>query len=135
MALTVEEKARVRYHLGFINISTPLAISLGIPDASQLQFIVESAMNNILREAEPGVRRCIQELDCIEDQMSSFRTSLEVSQAGNTKLRGADAFIELEQQYKWWGQKLADTLGTPINPFSMAWQQLNPGGGGVIEPT
>lgn len=133
--LTDPEKERVRYHLGYLNVSIATAIALGVPDASQLQFIVEAAMNNLLVDAEPGVRRAIQELDCIEDQLSAFRSSLEVSQAGNTKMRGPEALMELEQQYRWWGQRLADTLGTPTNPFSMTWQQLGGLGGGVIEPT
>ena len=134
MALSAEEKERIRYHLGYLNVSTPTAISLGFPTASQLQFIVESAMNNLLPEAEPGVRRAIQELDCIEDQQSQFRQSLEIVKSGNTVIRGPEAFAELENQYRTWSQRLADTLGTPVNPFSLQHQQLGTMGGGVVEP-
>lgn len=129
------EKTAIRYHLGYLNITTPLAIALGFPTASHLQFIVESAMNSVILSAEPRVRRCIQELDCIEDQQSTFRTSLEVVKSGTTTIRGPDAFAELDQQYRRWSQRLADLLGTPLNPFSAQHQDLETQGGGqVIEP-
>lgn len=136
MPLDLNEKERVRYHLGFLNISPAGAIALGFPSSSQIQFIVDSALNSVLPEAEPGVRRAIQELDCIEDQLSVARTPLVLSAAGGgVKFRGADALIELENQYRWWAQSLADTLGTPVNPFSLKHQQLGTLGGGVVEPT
>lgn len=136
MPLDDREKERCRYHLGYLNVRTPVALGLGFPSASQLQFILESAMNDIMPEAEPGVRRAIQELDCIEDQLSSFRTSLQLrSSGGGVHFSGDDGMLALENQYKWWSQKLADTLGSPPNPFSLTHQQLGTLGGGVIEPT
>lgn len=135
MALTEPEKTAVRYHLGYLSITQPTAIALGFPTASHLQFIVESAMNSIIPSAEPRVRRCIQDLDCIEDQQSSFRTSLEIVKSGTTEIRGSEAFYELDMQYRRWAQRLADILGTPLNPFSAQHQDLQTQGGGVvIEP-
>ena len=136
MALDVNERERVRYHLGYLNLSDQVAISLGFPSASHLQFIAESSMNDLLPEGEPGVRRAIQELDCIEDQLSSFRTTLQLqASGGGVKFSGDDGMMALEQQYKWWRNKLSDTLGTPPNPFSLTNQQLDGGSGGVVEPT
>ena len=134
MPLTKAEKERVRYHLGYLNISQGAALSLGVPSASQTQFILESAMNDLLPEGEPGVRRCIQELDCIEDQNSTFRSSLEIIRSGSTHIRGSGAFDELERQYSRWAQKLADTLGSPLNPFSSHHSAIGTIGGGVVEP-
>lgn len=129
------ERERVRYHLGYLNVGAPRAISLGVPSASHPQFILESAMRDILPEAEPGVRRCIQELDCIEDQLSSFRGSLEVKRTGGgVELRGAEAFQILEDQYVSWASQLADTLGCPLNPFGKRLERFGAGPGTVIEP-
>lgn len=134
MAFSDAEKVAVRYHLGYQNVSTPTAIALGYPSASHLAFILDSSLNSMLPESLPFVRRCIQELQCIEDQMSSFRSSLLVTSTGGTTLRGSGAFLELENQYRNWCQKLADVIGTPVNPFSLHHQQLGTMGGGVIEP-
>jgi hypothetical protein len=133
MALTESEKAAVRYHSGYISTSIGNALALGIPDASQLQFIVEAGMNNILESAEPRLRRCLQELDCIEDQMSAFRGSLEVVRTGSVEIRGPAAFEELDEQYVRWLAKLLDLLGVPRNPFSKDGQRYG-GLGMVIEP-
>lgn len=136
MALDANERERCRYHLGYLNLSQQTAISLGFPSASQLGFILESSMNELLVEAEPGVRRAIQELDCIEDQLSKFRTTLQLkSSGGGVQFSGDDGMLALEQQYKWWRNKLSDTLGSPPNPFSLTNQQLDGSYGGVIEPT
>ena len=80
--LTPEERERCRYHLGYLNITEQVALSLGFPSASQLGFILESSMNNLLPEGEPGVRRALQELDCIEDQLSAMRPGLEAKKTG-----------------------------------------------------
>lgn len=136
MALSSEERERCRYHLGYLNLSQQTAISLGFPSASQLGFILESSMNELLTVAEPGVRRAIQELDCIEDQMSSNRATLQLhSSGGGVKFSGDDGMLALENQYRWWRNKLSDTLGSPPNPFSLTNQNLDHQSGGVIEPT
>ena len=117
--LTPAEKERIRYHTGYLNISQATAISLGFPSATQLQFIIESAMNSVLPDGERGVRRAIAELDCIEDQRSRFRNSLELVATGDTKIRGREAFEVLDDEYRKWCRKLLDTLGSPVNPFSL----------------
>lgn len=132
MALSNAEKERVRYHLGYMSTNMSSSLSLGVPSVSQLQFILERQMVSLLVDAEPGVRRAIQELDCIEDQQSSFRRSLEVLSTGDVKIRGADAFAELDIQYSRWCQRLADTLGSTINPFSLQHQTLNTMGPSVV---
>lgn len=99
-------------------------------------FIAESSMNNLLPEGEPGVRRAIQELDCIEDQLSKMRPGLEVKKTGGgVELRGPEAFRELEAQYQFWAASLADTLGTPLNPFSNKHNLMGAGPPMVMEPT
>lgn len=135
MALSDEERERCRYHLGYLNLNQQTAISLGFPSASHLGFILESSMNELLTVGEPGVRRAIQEMDCIEDQMSKFRTTLQLQSSGaGVKFSGDDGMQALEHQYLWWRNKLSDTLGSPPNPFSLTNQAMDQQSG-VIEPT
>lgn len=136
MALTEQERERCRYHLGYMNVSQQVGIGLGFPSASQLQFILESSMNELLPAAELGVRRAIQELECIEDQLSAMRPGLEVVKTGGgVELRGPGAMRELEDQYQFWSASLADTLGAPKNPFSEKHNLMGAGPPGVVEPT
>ena len=148
--LTPEERERCRYHLGYLNITEQVALSLGFPSASQLGFILESSMNNLLPEGEPGVRRALQELDCIEDQLSAMRPGLEAKKTGARnpsdtsrtqpvmlQRQGAlrQALRELEAQYQFWSASLADTLGAPKNPFSEKHNLIGSGPPMVVEPS
>lgn len=133
MALSAEERAKVRYHLGYLNTSAGAAISLGVPSANQTGFILESAMNTILPESEFLVRRAVAELDCIEGQLSEARTRLSTQKVDEIVFRG-DETDQLESQYDYWSKTLADIFGVPINPFSKKHQRLA-GEVFVIEPT
>lgn len=135
MPLNEAEKERVRYHLGYQNVGKLRTVSVGSPHATMPMWILESNMNDLLPAGEPGVRRCIQELDCIEDQLSQTRASLAVRRtAAGVELDGAAAMDALREAYVDWVGKLADTLGAPINPFSMALTRFGAGPGTVIEP-
>ena len=132
MALTTEERERVRYHLGYANLQHGVVLSLGFTSPAQLLYTLDSAMNALLPEAEPGVRRCIQELDCIEDEKTRARASFVVQQAGNTVMRDPDhVMAAYDGQAAYWSQRLADTMGSVPNP--VACHTLG-GNGGVIEP-
>ncbi|MCK9513071.1 MAG: hypothetical protein M0R28_17845 [Pigmentiphaga sp.] len=132
MALTDAEKARIRYHLGYTNVNDTFALGFGVPQGNTFQRPLELHFDNVDRNAEPFVRQCIHELDCIEQQRSKFRESLEFESAGNVKFRGSAAFAELDVQYQQWQAKLGDILGSYPNPTSVA---NNLGSGGVVEPT
>jgi hypothetical protein len=134
MALTDAEKARVRYHLGYTNIADPVAYSLGVPQATQLQVTLELNFDKLAPEGEPFVRRCLAELDCIEQQKSDFRQSLEFKRTGSVEFRGSEAFAELDIQYKDWRAKLADVVGSYPNPTSI-FDNQGALAGGVVEPT
>jgi hypothetical protein len=58
-----------------------------------------------------------------------------VKSTGDVHFRGSDAFDELDIQYSRWVQRLADTLGSVVNPFSLQHQSLGTMGPSmVIEP-
>ena len=134
MALNEEEKTAIRYYLGYPQVSTAAALSLGNPDKTQLNFIVEYNMQHILPRAEKWIRRILQELQCIEDQLSTFRVQLPVrGVVGSVQLRAGEALEELEDQYRHWVGALSDTVGAPANPFSRRLRAFSGGSNMVTE--
>ncbi len=133
MAFSIDERARIRYHLGYLNTNVGPSIGLGLISASQLMFILESAMDTFRPEAESTARRAVAELDCIEDQMSESRTNYattrvaEISFDTNQEWRLADQYLN-------WARTLADMFGVPINPFSKRHQFFSGDGPTVLEP-
>ncbi|KKK54507.1 hypothetical protein LCGC14_3083990, partial [marine sediment metagenome] len=45
MPLTEAEKERVRYHLGYLQVSAAASIQLGIPRPLQTVFLLEQGLN------------------------------------------------------------------------------------------
>lgn len=131
--LSDAEKERVRYHLGYLNVSPAAARALGMPSSNEPAYLVEYSMDSLLPSGEPGVRRAIVELDCIEDQLADARKQLGMRQVGEIVFAGDDGMMALERQYVWWADQLASTLGCIRNPMSPKWQGMGMGGG-VIEP-
>lgn len=120
MALSITEREKIKMHLGYLNVQVGNAISLGLPSASQLLFILERSFDDVRVEAEPLVRRAVKELDCILDQVSAARDRLQTSSVDKIEFRGPEEIAELESQYDHWAKRLADMFGVPINPFSKA---------------
>ena len=139
MALSEQEKQAIRYYLGYPSIVQGAALSLGVPDKTQLSFILELNMQDVLEISEPWIRRCIQELQCIEDQQTKVRGSLEVAQVtGSVRLRSGEAMDDLDDSTRRWVSKLSDILASPPNPFGNNMARLNMAGGisqGVVEPS
>ena len=136
MALNEAERSAIRHYMGFPQVVQAVLISFGVPDKTQLNFVLETNMGKVLPEAEPRVRRSLQELECIEEQMSSFRPSLELKAVtGSVQFRTGEAMMDLEETYKDWVGTLADLLGSPVNPFSNRLNRMGYGLTGVIEPT
>ena len=126
------DRARVRHHLGYINVEPVSSIQLGFPAASQPQFLVEIAMDRIIPEAVGMIQKYLAILDGLEDLMvQSFRTD-KVQQLGELKLRNSNEEPTehdlLERKYRYWAMVLADDLGVPLNPFSNRFR----GGAGML---
>lgn len=134
MALNEDEKTAIRYYMGYPQVSTAALLSLGNPDKSQLNFIVEFNMQHVLPGVEKWIRRILQELQCIEDQMSTFRGSLELrGVVGSVQFRSGDALGDLDFEYRKWVGQLCDQIGAPPNPFSNRLRLMGGDGGMVIE--
>lgn len=124
MALTQEERARIRYHLGFPNVGNQTILALGVPAAGHPAFLLETTMNNVLPEAEPTLRGLIKQCDCVEAQLADARSRLKASVAGNVVLRGPEELEALEDQYDYWTDALVDVFGVNKNPFSKKHQRV-----------
>lgn len=135
MALNEAEKAAVRNYMGYPAIKTGAAISLGVPDKTQYNFVLENNLQNLLEEHEPRVRRALLELECIEEQTTAARGNLEIfSVTGAVRLRGGDGIDDLWEEYVRWVNQLEDIFGTPANPLSSRLRRLGHGSPGVLEP-
>lgn len=141
MALSDDEKERVRYHMGYHGIEFKTSLTLGTPSVTQSLFILESALGDLQPVAEKSVRRAVQELDCLEDLMSKATATVEVkstggASAGGVRFRdGYETWDILDGQYARWLTKLGDTLGSPLAPFGQHNNvYLGLGAASVIEP-
>ncbi len=124
MAITDQERARTRYHLGFPNVGNQTILALGVPAAGQPSFLLEATMGNILPEAEPTFRSVLNQCDCIESQLADARKRVSVSTAGGVVLRGREELEDLEDQYDYWTDALVDIFGVNKNPFSKKHQRV-----------
>lgn len=128
MILTSDERARIRYHLGFPELGLQPVLALGFPSGGHPAFLVERSMDHVLPEAIPKLREVLQECECVEAQLRETRSQrLKVSQVGSTRIRAREELEDLRDLYAYWTDRLADMLAVVKNPFSLAHQ----GAGGV----
>lgn len=128
MALTEEEKVRVRHHLGFLNVVEAQTFVLGTPAGVETQFIIEGAMNRVKEEALPLLRRMLSYLDLTEEQMVTDQDVMVVDQIGEITVR-KEQQKQLRQVYKYWQQSLANVLGVYPNPFDKRGMGVGGAGG------
>jgi len=121
MALTDEEKARVRYHLGYPSVSTAASIQYGMPALTQTNFLVENVLGKLLESILPRVRGILVTLDGIEDKLVAAQDRLAATKLEELTLR-EDETDKLEGEYRRWGHRLADICGCPIYPFAMRYK-------------
>ena len=109
MALTIEERERIRTHLGFPSLANNQSPSLayGVPIMRQQAFLIEDAMTRLLPEAEPRVRNILTTLDGIECRMLSVLDQITVDQVDSIRL-APDGADRLEREYNRWGRRLAE---------------------------
>lgn len=126
--LTDADKERARYHLGYMEVVVASSFAFGIPQATELQFMFESAITRIRPEAEFRVVAILDKLDEIECLL--FRSSQELfaKRAGDLEpnLSQPD---DVERELVRWACQLAQMLGVTPYPFSQRFQQLMNMGG------
>jgi len=117
------DKERIRYHLGYLEVSVAASISFGIPRPLQTVFLVEQAMNNVIPAAIPRVMRYLKVLDDIEDKMVDAQDRLAATQLEDLHLR-EDETDKLEREYVRWASRLSDILGAPIYAYSQRFREF-----------
>ena len=122
MALTEEERQKVRYHLGYMSVTAAVQITYGVAKPAQTLFLVELAMNNLMPVAVDKVRQIVGILDGIECRLVDAQERLAASAIEQLKMR-ADETDALEREYYRWGGRLADLLGVPFYAYSNRYKQ------------
>lgn len=118
MALTELEKVQVRKHLGYLNVAEAFTFVLGTPAGVETQFIVEGAVRRILVEAEPSLRKCLCELEQLEDAKQQIALDAGVSKVGNIEQRNTkEALAAVDMQLDNKRGELANYFGIYRNPF------------------
>lgn len=117
------EKERIRYHLGYLNVQPAASINFGIPVPIQTMFLVEMAMDNILQVAEDRVRKILTILDGVECKLVAAQDYLVVSKVDEIELRANHPDL-LEQEYCRWAARLSDELGAPLYPGATKFRSL-----------
>lgn len=131
MALTPQEREKVRYHLGYPSTAQMASIQLGIPRPIQSLFLVEQAMNLLIADAEIRVRQMLAKMDLIEsklleqvtdDHLAAIRLEDLYLRARSAGGGGNTEGELLEEEYQRWGWRLADELGVPVYPYSKRYR-------------
>lgn len=120
--------------MGYLQVAPAAALTYGIPSPIQTLFLLESAMDRILPDAENRVRKIIQVLDDIECRMLDGQNYLVADQLSDITIR-KDNIDKLEDEYGRWASRLADIMGSPLYPGSERFRRLfgaGPGGAGSI---
>jgi hypothetical protein len=121
MPLTLGEKARISYHLGYPALTDAASLQFGVPAFSQTNFLVQNALNRIQEPMLEQVRSISNIMDGIELQLVSAQGRLRAEKLEELTLR-KDECDSLEGEYRRWGYRLSDIVGSPIYPFSMRYR-------------
>lgn len=133
--LTLAERERIRYHLGYL--ATPFApsIQLGIARPIQTMFLLEDALMLINDKLVcDRLRKLLCIVDGLEKKMAQVacQGELGVEQLGEMQLhplrdRGMLHTDSLEREYRRWTDRIADILGAPKYAYSTRNQRRGPG--------
>ncbi len=84
--LTNEEKAKLRHHLGYLNVQAAATFQLGIPAAVQTQFMIEGAWDKVLPEAENLLKILLCRMDDVEAEVYGGIDLASVTATGNIQV-------------------------------------------------
>ncbi len=126
--LSDADKERARYHLGYMEVVVASSFAFAIPQATELQFMFESAITRVRPEAEFRVRAILDKLDEIECRLFRSSEELFAKRAGDLEpnLSQPD---DVERELVRWACQLAQMLGVTPYPFSRRFSSLSELGG------
>lgn len=127
MALSDADKERARYHLGYMEVTVASSFHFSVPQATQVQFMFENAIQRVRADAEARVVRILDNLDKIECTL--FQSSSELFAKRVDALEpNLNQPEDVEREYVRWASRLADLLGVTPYPFSERFRSLASGG-------
>lgn len=119
---TASERQRIRVDLGYLGSGTSASFSLGLPRPMQNIYLVEDAINFVLPETEPIVRRIMDVMDNVETKLVEAQDLLAATKVDEILTR-ADECDRLEEQWVRWGEQLASVIGAPYNYYNARYQR------------
>lgn len=123
--LTPQEKVKIRAHMGYLNVAEAYTFVAGTPAGVETQFLIEGAMNRVLEDALPEVRRIVQVLDTIEAQKVEDLEVAIVNSLGEININQNEQ-KQLDLEYEKWQARLSNLLGCPVNPWDKR-KEVGPG--------
>jgi len=117
MALTATEKAKVRKHLGYPNVSRAAGFGQGIPTVFDLRFPLDGALDALTPEGEVLVRELLTRCDQSETCLFEATTTIGVTRVGEIALSEKETDLR-RRAYLYWIRRLADAFACEPNPYS-----------------
>lgn len=121
MALTEQQRIRVRYHMGYLQVADAYTFVLGSPASVETTFIIEGAMDRLLEHAIPLLLQIVDTLDRIECQKVDDLENMAVESIGDIRINLKEQ-RQLVSEYDYWVATLSNMLGCPRNPFDKRLQ-------------
>ena len=118
MALTEDEKASARHHLGYLQVTAAQTFVLGVPAAVQTQFMIEGALVRVLPSGHARLRLLLCRLDEVEGEVFGGLDLASVDTVDEITV-SAERLKKLAGYYKIAQQALGNLLGVPPNPWDM----------------
>ena len=125
--LSLENRERARYHMGYMDVVQASSFAFAIPQATQPQFLFESAIQRVQPWAEARVIKLLDTMDAIECKMMAAAGDLFARRAGDLEFN-LEQPTDLEREYVRWGCRLGDILGVMPYPWSEKYRILSNGG-------
>jgi len=113
---TESEKVKIRHHMGYLNVAASATFVLGSPAALETTFLIETAMNKVLPEAESMVRLHLGRMDLLEQQLVDNAEATVAKKIGDIEINEKE-YEKVVQRYRFWQNALANLLGTYPNPW------------------
>lgn len=116
--ITLEERGRILFHLGYGVVNAVSIFTLGVPAVGQPLYLAYSMMDRIPESQIQLVRRVVGILDKIETLKIDGLDYLVAEQIDGEIKLSADLQTKLDIEYTKWAQRLSDLTLAPLNPYS-----------------
>ena len=122
MALSPEERARIRRALGFVNVTEGSALAYGTPLNAPLLTIVEKRMDTLTAAGESIVREDLGHFEATRRQIGTAAIRLKATSIKDVETNPKE-IEQLKDLLGWWSRQLADDLGIDRSAFSWVGEQ------------